>query len=65
MAPHLDGFQLYLCGLDVLALRRLDNKGNELTSGRTGKPTYFKPITVFLDPPGYVYQTYHARICRI
>ena len=37
MPAHLDGFQLYRGGLDVLRLRRVDSSGRPAEGGRTGK----------------------------
>jgi hypothetical protein len=37
MASHLDGFELRYSGVGVLALKRRDENGIEIASGRTGK----------------------------
>ncbi|EGD83547.1 hypothetical protein PTSG_04153 [Salpingoeca rosetta] len=36
MAAHLDGFQIYRCGIDLLRLQRVDDKGKPVSDSRTG-----------------------------
>jgi hypothetical protein len=50
MASHLDGFELHDSGVGVLALKRRDENGNEITSGRTGKCISFSTYAIYLDP---------------
>ena len=44
MIGHLDGFQIYRGGIDVLSICRVDQDGKAMESGRTGEFGFQLPL---------------------